>query len=128
MRRLLTALFLAGCLATQSARANFDCGGPVSSLALTPSGEVQVSLGSFGAWYLCQLSSTVSYGGVTFTSDGCKGLYAMVLAAQATGQAVTMDFTSSDSGGSNGTDCTALGSWLQTNPAPYYIYTTGTTQ
>lgn len=116
--------FLASLLATV-AHAQFVCSGPVSSLALGPSGTVQVSLGSFGVWYLCELSTSDSYGGVTFTSDGCKGIYAMLLTAQATGQSVTMNFTSSDSGGSNGTDCAALGSWVQPNPAPYYINTLG---
>lgn len=124
MRLRLATITLIGCLATTVARAQFDCSGPISSLALSPSGTLQVSLGTFGVWYLCELSNSDSYGGVTFTTDGCKGIYAMLLAAQSTGRSVTMDFTSPDSGGTNGPDCTSLGSWLQTNPAPYYIYTT----
>lgn len=128
MRTKLNLLVVLGCLVTTGARAQVECSGPVSSLALSPSGTVQVSLGGFGVWYLCEMSSTDSYGGVTFTTDGCKGLYAMLLASQATGGSVNMNFTSSDSGGANGPDCTSLGSWVQPNPAPYYIFTSGPAQ
>jgi len=128
MRFKVLALFLSGCFIAMTARAQFDCTGPVSSLALSPNGTVQVSVGTFGVWYLCELSNTDTYGGVTFTTDGCKGIYAMLLTAQSTGNSVTMDFSSSDSGGTNGADCTALGSWVQPSSAPYYIYTLGNTQ
>ena len=63
---------------------------------------------------------TVYNGGTTVTADSCKAWYAALLANQNAGSTVTFYFSSQNSGG-NGPDCTALGTWVGTNPLPYSL-------
>jgi hypothetical protein len=103
----------------------FTCAGRVSYLGLSPEGTVTMSVGGFGVWYICSMTTTwAGHGGITFSPEGCRGWYATILAAQKTDATITFFFQSS-SGNGNGPECTALGSWTQPNPAPYHMNTSG---
>ena len=113
---LLLALF-----AVSPAFGAFTCQGKITYLGMNPEGLVQVSVNGYGVWYMCsQTTSFVGHGGITFTPEGCRAWYATFLAAQKTGSTIVFWFTSSASS-NNGPECTALGSWVQPNPAPYHM-------
>jgi len=110
LMKKLAALFLALGFYSPSTYAAIACTGNVSLLALSPgNGIVQVSNG-FGVWYLCSVSSVVN--GVP--TESCKAVYSTLLAAQASGRTMTMDFDTT-------AQCSQLGNWAVPNPIPYYM-------
>jgi hypothetical protein len=78
-----------------------------------------VSVG-FGAWYICNQTTAIGTGGVTFSPEGCRAWYASILAAQKAGHFIRFYFSSSATT-NNGAECGALGSWTWPNPAPYHM-------
>jgi hypothetical protein len=109
-------------LVTTNAFANFTCSGKVAYLGLSPDGVMTLSVSGFGVWYICSMSGP--YGNAGHNAEGCKAWYASALAAQKSGQGIVLYFQS-PSGTSNGTDCTALGSWVIPNPGPYHLQVLG---
>ncbi len=107
-----------------NAWANFTCAGQLSYLGLGPQGEVYLAVQGFGVWAVCNMTGPTTVGSITITPDGCKGWYASLLAAQKAGHAITLYFSSAQSGG-NGPQCTALGSWVTPNPLPYHLHVMG---
>jgi hypothetical protein len=118
-RALLCAAALGNFFAVP-AHANFTCEGQIAYLGITPNGNLYVSVG-FGIWNMCNLTTTTqANGGVVYTPEGCRSWYAAILAAQKTAQPVRFYFESS-AVGNNGPECVAIGSWVQPNPASYFM-------
>jgi hypothetical protein len=115
--RLLCSLALAAVSSTASA--NFTCDGKIQYLGLSPSGLVTVNVG-FGTWYICDQTAPYGQNGITFSPEGCRSWFAVMLAAQKSGHGVRLFFNSSASTG-NGPECTALGHWVLPNPSPYHM-------
>lgn len=107
-------------IASSVASANFTCEGKITYLSLNPDGAVNYAVNGFGVWGLCNLSTTTTSNGATTPPEACRGLYASMLAAQKSDTNVRVWFASSATT-TNGTECTALGSWVAPNPAPYHI-------
>jgi hypothetical protein len=116
-RQLACVAILA--LGSASAHANFTCEGPVTYLGLSPEGVITVSVG-FGVWYVCNQTTAMGTGGVTFSPEGCRAWYASILTAQKAGHSIRFFFSSS-ANTNNGAECGALGSWTWPNPAPYHM-------
>lgn len=114
----VVALSALGCW--QDALANFTCGGPVTYLAVNSVSTLYVSVGGYGIWAICNLSSAAGNGGTTVSVDACRSWYAGLLAQRAQGLSVTMYF-SSTANTSNGAECTALPAWSIPNPLPYHV-------
>jgi hypothetical protein len=118
-RSLLCAMVL-GASALVPAHANFTCEGQITYLGLTPDGSINISVG-FGTWGICSMTTTSNAnGGVVYTPEGCRGWYATFLAAQKAGTAVRFYFNSS-ANTSNGAECSAIGHWVNPNPAAYFM-------
>lgn len=77
-----------GLLCTAPAHAvNYACSGPVNGVTVGPGGTVSAAAAGGQSWgYFCQLESTAN--GVT--PEACKGILAVLLAAQASGKHVTV--------------------------------------
>jgi hypothetical protein len=101
--KILIALFT-GAIAAQASAANYACAGPVSGVSVSPGGVVSAESAGGQHWgYFCQLGATTN----TVTSDACKGVLAVLLAAQASGKSVNLWF-------SDANDCAwhaSNGSW-----------------
>jgi hypothetical protein len=104
-------------LGCTTAHANFTCEGPVSYLGLSPEGLITVSVG-FGAWYVCNQTTAMSFRGVAFSPEGGRAWYAAILAAQKTEQSIRFFFSSAATT-NNGAKCGVLGNWTWPDPAPY---------
>jgi len=102
------------------AEANFTCGGAITYLGVNSSSSLYVSMGPFGVWLICNLSSTSSNGGTSVTVDSCKAWYAALLTQKALGQSATLYFTST-ANSNNGAECTAIGTWTSPSPLPYHM-------
>lgn len=99
----------------------FTCEGKATYLGMNSEGLVTVSVGGFGVWYICnQTTSFAGNGGITYTPEGCRAWYATILAAQKSGSSIRFFFNTPAST-NNGPECTALGSWVYPNPAPYHM-------
>jgi hypothetical protein len=116
--RWLAALSIAVALTSGNASANFTCAGKVTYLGLGVSGTVTIDIG-FGTWYLCDLTDPFTNNGITFSPEGCRGMYGGILAAQKADQPVRFFFSSS-ANTNNGPEC-SMGSWVNPNPAPYHM-------
>ena len=119
-RRLGAALMGALALSMGVRAAAFvACTGPVTLLALAPqSGVVTTSIGSYGPWAICSISTTSN--GVS--PDACKALYAQLNIALSTSRRLAFDFDDGSPSWTQDTPwCTALGSWTVPNPYPYLV-------
>jgi hypothetical protein len=103
-----------------NAAANFTCDGLVTYLGLTPDGGLTVAVNGYGVWSLCNLTTSFTTNGRTYTPEACRAWYAAILAAKKSDTAVILYFESSAST-TNGPECTALGHWVVPNPSPYFI-------
>jgi hypothetical protein len=101
------------------AHANFTCEGPITYLGLGYEANLTVSVG-YGIWTICNLSSPMSNGGIAVNTDACKAWYASFLAAQKASTQVRIYFVST-ANTTNGPECSAIGSWVQPNPLPYFV-------
>jgi hypothetical protein len=88
------ALALAFALASQVALAvDYSCDGPVNGVTVGPGGHVSAASAGGQQWgYFCQLGATTN--GVS--PEACKGMLAVLLAAQASGKSVRMWFRDSN--------------------------------
>jgi hypothetical protein len=95
---------VAALLCTAPAMANYACSGPVNSVTVGPSGVVSAGAAGGQSWgYFCQLGATTNGIG----PDACKGILAVLLAAQSSGKHVQIWFNDNH-------DCTwraSNGSW-----------------
>jgi len=114
-RPRLALIGAASLIASGTASANFTCEGKVGYLGLSPDGVITVNVG-FGTWYICDQTA----GNGSFSPAGCKTWYSTILAAKLADQSVRFFFASSIEA-NNGAACTALGSWVWPNPAPYHM-------
>lgn len=113
------AVVAAVLLGSGVASANISCGGKITYLGLGTSGMVTVNVG-FGTWYLCEMTSAFAgNGGITFSPEGCRAIYAGLLAAQKADHPVSFSFAS-PANTTNGPEC-SLGSWVVPNPSPYHV-------
>lgn len=118
-RRVFCAALLTMTIAGNAA-ANFTCNGKVTYLGLSTDGVLHVSVGSFGVWYVCSLTSTYVGNERTYTPEACRGWYATILAAQKADSSVEFYFGSSGQGTNDG-QCVALGSWQVPTTSPYHM-------
>lgn len=88
MNKFIVGLVLA--LICGTAYANYECTGPVRGLTITPTGEVVAeSIAGPITWpVLCSIETTEN----NVPLDTCKAIYATLLAAQLSGQPVTLWF------------------------------------
>jgi hypothetical protein len=85
-RKILFAL-AAAAMAVQASAVNYACGGPVNGVTVSPGGVVSAESAGGQHWgYFCQIGATTN----TVTSDACKGVLAVLLAAQASGKSVNI--------------------------------------
>lgn len=89
----------------------YGCTGPVTGLMINNNGAVDVSGPGGIPWALalCQIGVTPSGNG--WSSDSCKAAYAKLLAAQLSGQTVTIWFTT------DGYTCSTQPTWTLNNKA-----------
>jgi hypothetical protein len=81
---LTTAVLFAG-----TANATYTCSGPVSGVVVSRDGVVAAQNFSGLNWvYLCSLTTPIN--GVSV--DACKGIYSLLITAQATGKSVVTWF------------------------------------
>lgn len=117
-RRLSLAAVLA-CIVALPAHANIACKGNVSYLGLNSDGSMHISVG-FGIWRICNFNSAFANGGVTIEAATCRAWYAGILASKASGTQVSI-YLSSSASGTNGPECSAIGTWTAPSPLPYFL-------
>ena len=78
---------LAAMLAAPALAANYACGGPVNGVTVGPTGVVSAESAGGQHWgYFCQIGTTSN----NVSSEACKGILAVLLAAQASGKNVNL--------------------------------------
>jgi hypothetical protein len=67
--------------------AHYACAGPVNGVTASPGGVVSAAAAGGQSWgYFCQLGATTN----NVSPEACKGILAVLLAAQASGKTVTV--------------------------------------
>lgn len=91
MKKFLVGLVLS--LICGTAFASYTCTGPVQGVEIAPDGQVnaQTLAGTINWTYLCSVETTEN----NVAPDACKAIYATLLAAQLSGQPVTLWFNDS---------------------------------
>jgi hypothetical protein len=79
---------VAGALSSAPAFAvHYACSGPVNGVTVSPSGVVSAAAAGGQSWgHFCQLGTTTN----NVSPEACKGILAILLAAQASGKTVTL--------------------------------------
>ena len=78
---------------------NYSCDGPVSGVTVGPSGIVSAATAGGQAWgYFCQVNGTSANG---TSPEACRGMLAVLLAAQASGKSVRIWFSDENSCSTN---------------------------
>src|SRR5690348_7868058 len=79
-------------LYVSTAYANYDCIGPVNAVTVGPSGHVSAGSAGGQSWgFFCTIGSSNN----NVTSDACKGILSVLLAAQAQGKQVRLWYNDS---------------------------------
>lgn len=95
-RHTILIALVAGLTAAQASAANYACAGPVNGVTVGPGGVVSAESAGGQHWgYFCQIGATTN----NVDSDACKGILAVLLAAQASGKSVNIWYNDSS-------DCT----------------------
>ena len=106
--RILAAL-VACLLGAPAFATNYACAGPVNGVTVGPSGVVSAESAGGQHWgYFCQIGGSSN----NVTPDACKGILAVLLAAQASGKSVNVWYSDSN-------DC----SWHASNGAWAWLTT-----
>jgi hypothetical protein len=75
------------CTTPAIAAVHYACAGPVNGVTVSPAGVVSAAAAGGQTWgYFCQLGTTTN----NVSPEACKGILAVLLAAQASGKTVTL--------------------------------------
>jgi len=85
--RGLVAVIAAFACAGPAMAVNYSCGGAVNGVTVGPGGTLSAANAGGQSWgYFCQIGATTN----NISSDACKGMLAVLLAAQASGKQVVV--------------------------------------